>query len=161
GTKLRFLREYLSPRRFKASSQDESVASFVARHFDDEVVDRLAEPLLAGGYGGGGLEMEGRARRSLMGKMGKEGWKVTRAVLAAKHGRSSTGSLPLFTSLRGGMQALAEALVSKLPANSLRTSSPVQQIRYADRWHITTNEMEEPFDHLILAVPAYVAAALL
>jgi len=161
GTKLRFLHEYLSPRKFKASSQDESVASFVARHFDDEVVDRLAEPLLAGVYGGEASNMSVRAVLPMMVKMEEQHGSLIRAVLAAKHGRSSTESLPLFTSLRGGMQALAEALVSKLPANSLRTSSPVQRISYADEWHIMTNGTEEPFDHLILAVPAYVAAALL
>jgi len=161
GTKLRFLQEYLSPRKFKTTSQDESVKSFVARHFGNEVVDRLAEPLLAGVYGGDASNMSVRSVLPMMVKMEEQHGSLIRAVLEAKRQRSESEQLPLFTSLRRGMQALAGALVSKLPANSLRTSSPVQRIRYADKWRITTNGREEPFDHLILALPAYVAAGLL
>jgi oxygen-dependent protoporphyrinogen oxidase len=161
GTKLRFLNEYLNLGKFRTSLDDESVQSFVARHFGDEVVDRLAEPLLAGIYGGDASDMSVRAVLPMMVKMEEEHGSLIRAVLAARRTRSGAEPLPLFTSLRGGMHALVEALGSKLPPNSVRTNSPVQRVRHAEGWRITANEREERFDSLILALPAYVASALL
>src|SRR5204863_3139937 len=59
GGKLRAARELLlSPRE---SSADESVASFVARHFGREMVERMAGPLLAGVYGGSAEKLSVRA----------------------------------------------------------------------------------------------------
>src|SRR3954468_14400684 len=45
GTKLRMLREYLSPPEPLANGKDESVADFVRRHFGDEIVVKLAAPM--------------------------------------------------------------------------------------------------------------------
>src|ERR1700685_1285410 len=50
-TKLRIAQEWLHPPR--AAEADESVASLIERHYGAEMVDRLADPLLAGVYGGG------------------------------------------------------------------------------------------------------------
>src|SRR5256712_2156107 len=49
-TKFRIAREWFhSP---ASSDQDESVARFVERHYGSELVERLADPLLSGVYGG-------------------------------------------------------------------------------------------------------------
>ena len=161
GTKLQFFNEFLRPRKFKTNSPDESVESFVARHFGHEVVDRLAEPLLAGIYGGDASDMSAQAVLSGMVKLEEEHGSLIRAALATGRKKSGAELLPLFTSLRNGMHALVEALTSKLPPNALRTNSPVQRVRHAKSWHIEVNEREEQFDSLVLAVPAYAAAALL
>ena len=61
GTKLRMIREWrFSPRQ---SNGDESVASLVERHYGAEMVDRLADPLLSGVYGGERRATQ-RARRA-------------------------------------------------------------------------------------------------
>src|SRR4051794_14657526 len=49
-TKLRMAWEWFHRRR--SNEDDESVASFVARHYGSEVVEYLADPLLTGVYGG-------------------------------------------------------------------------------------------------------------
>src|ERR1039457_3309417 len=49
-TKLRMTQELFHPPR--AVDHDESVAAFVERHYGSEMVDRLADPLLSGVYGG-------------------------------------------------------------------------------------------------------------
>lgn len=161
GTKLRFLNEYLNPGKFKINSADESVESFVERHFGHEVVDRLAEPLLAGVYGGDASNMSSRAVLPMMVRMEEEHGSLIRAALAARRAPSKVAPVPLFTSLRGGMAQMVRALVSKLPPNCIRTSSPVLRVRHQDGWLITVNQHEERFDAVILAVPAYVAAGLL
>src|SRR5262249_39430510 len=52
STKIRMLREMKRRSIVPSQPEDESVAAFVRRHFGQEVVDRVAEPLLAGVYGG-------------------------------------------------------------------------------------------------------------
>ena len=47
-----------SPRKAEA---DETVASFVERHYGPEMVDRLADPLLSGVYGGEASQLSVRA----------------------------------------------------------------------------------------------------
>ena len=50
STKLRMAQELLHPPR--AADGDESVAALIERHYGSEMVDRLADPLLSGVYGG-------------------------------------------------------------------------------------------------------------
>ena len=50
GAKVRMAREVLC--RPRASAEDESIASFVGRHFGREAVEYIAEPLLAGIHAG-------------------------------------------------------------------------------------------------------------
>ncbi len=162
-TKLRFAREWLNPPRHKGKAQDESVEEFVTRHFGPELVDRLAEPLLGGVYGGDAAAMSVRAVLPGMVKMEEEHGSLIRAVLAAKR-RPLRGAqkLSLFTSLRPGMETLAHALAAKLPARSVRMGSPVQRISLgSDGWSIWVHGERERFDQIILALPAYAAAALL
>src|SRR6266404_2321302 len=61
STKLRMMREYLAPPEPLPEGRDESVASFVERHFGEEVVSKLAAPLLAGVYGGDADKLSARA----------------------------------------------------------------------------------------------------
>lgn len=58
ATKIRMALELLHPPR--PSGQDESVAALVERHFGQEVVDRLADPLLSGIYGGDAAQLSAR-----------------------------------------------------------------------------------------------------
>ena len=59
ATKFRMVREWrCSPR---PSNSDESVASLVERHYGREMVERLADPLLSGVYGGAAAELSVRA----------------------------------------------------------------------------------------------------
>src|SRR3974390_2578492 len=59
STKLRMARELLHPPR--PMQDDETVAELVERHFGVEVVDRLADPLLSGVYGGDANKPSARA----------------------------------------------------------------------------------------------------
>ena len=58
-TKLRIMRErFFPPQR---TQTDESVADFVERHYGSEMVERLADPLLSGVYGGRAKDLSIRA----------------------------------------------------------------------------------------------------
>ena len=163
NTKLRMAKELLhSPR---AADTDESVASLVERHYGSEMVDRLVDPLLSGVYGGEAANLSVRAVLPRFAEMDRNHGSLGRAMLAAKKKmprRASNPAPPLFTSLKNGMQQLAETLVPRLDPSSLLTSAPVHSIQpEAGGWTVSTKSESARFDAVILAVPTHAAAQLL
>jgi oxygen-dependent protoporphyrinogen oxidase len=164
-TKLRMATELFSSARKEAG--DESVGDFVRRHFGQEMVDRVAEPLLAGVYGGNAEHLSIRAVLPRFAEMEREHGSLVRATLKAKaqfRSKAPAGakSQPLFTSLKNGMQQMVEALVASLPQASIRLGQQNLSLRPAnDDWQIESAGINEKFQAVLLAVPAPSAAALL
>ncbi len=162
-TKLRMTRELFHPPR--AVDHDESVAAFVERHYGSEMVDRLADPLLSGVYGGEAASLSVRAVLPRFAEMERKHGSLGRAMLAARK-KMSAGprkpAPPLFTSLKNGMQHLAETVVSRLTPSSLLTKAPVQAIqREAGSWVVSAGLQSDQFDGVIVALPAPAAADVL
>jgi oxygen-dependent protoporphyrinogen oxidase len=74
----------------------------------------------------------------------------------------------LFVAPRDGMMSLVNALAGRLPAGAIRLNTPVQSIArtFDNGWilHFTPGKVQggnQPFDAVILATPAHVAAKLL
>src|SRR5437660_2248283 len=129
-TKLRMAQELLHPPR--AVDRDESVAEFVERHYGSEMVDRLADPLLSGVYGGEAANLSVRAVLPRFAEMERTHGSLGKAMLAARRKMSSGArkpAPPLFTSLKNGMQSLAETIVSRLRPDALLTSTPVLAVQ--------------------------------
>lgn len=166
-TKLRMTRELFHPPR--AVDHDESVAAFVERHYGSEMVDRLADPLLSGVYGGEAATLSVRAVLPRFAEMERTHGSLGRAMLAArKNARKKAPAGPpkpaptLFTSLKDGMQYLAETAISRLTPSSLLTSAPVLSIQpKAGGWLVSAGLQSDPFDAVILALPAPAAARVL
>jgi len=161
--KIRMAREWFHPPR-KAEA-DETVASFVERHYGPEMVDRLADPLLSGVYGGEASQLSVRAVLPRFAEMEAKYGSLGRAMLAARKKMakaSNAPARPLFTSLKDGMQQLVDAVVARLPASVLQTSVPVQRVqRQNGGWVVSAGYASDEFDALIVATPAQVAAELL
>jgi oxygen-dependent protoporphyrinogen oxidase len=159
-TKLRMAWEFLEAP--SAAQEDESVASLIARHYGEEMVDRLADPLLSGIYGGCARDLSVRAVMPRFAEMEREHGSLSCAMLkASKSMPRSQAQRPLFTSLRDGMEQLPRAIISRLPSTSLRTNSPVQSIQIdGGGWRIVSGENTEHFDAVILALPSHAAASL-
>lgn len=160
-TKLRMARELFQ--RPRPASSDESIASFVERHYGAEMVDRLADPLLSGIYGGEAANLSLQAVLPRFAEMERTHGSLGLAMLAAKKkSPARTAAPPLFTSLKNGMHQLVETLVPQLHQPSVLTSTPVQSVQLnAGRWQITAASHTDQFDAIILAVPAPVAANIL
>ena len=172
GTKMRMARELLHPP--SPAEGDESVAALVERHYGAEVVDRLAGPLLSGIYGGAADELSAQAVLPRLVEMERKYGSLTRGVLAARKQMKARGKSPasggrsggpppaIFTSLRGGMQQMVDALAARLNASSIRLSTPVTRLdRAGDAWLVETASGGASFDAVILASPAWAAGALL
>jgi len=162
-TKLRMAQELFHPPG--AVGHDESVAAFVERHYGAEMVDRLADPLLSGVYGGEAAELSVRAVLPRFAEMERTHGSLGRAMLAARK-KTSAGprkpAPPLFTSLKNGMQHMAETVVSRLTGSSLLTNAAVQTIQpEAGGWVVSAGLQSDHFDGVIVALPAPAAAQVL
>lgn len=161
GTKLRMAREFFA--RPHTANGDESAAAFVERHFGPEVVDRLADPLLAGVYGGSAERLSVRAVLPRFLDMEAKCGSLSRAMLAAMKKRSSNGARPIFTSMKDGMQQLVDAVIAQLDPSTLRTSTRIKALgREGGEWVVLRQDStEHRFDRVIVATPGYIAAELL
>jgi protoporphyrinogen/coproporphyrinogen III oxidase len=163
-TKLRMAQEFLHPPR--ALDRDESVAAFVERHYGNEMVDRLADPLLSGIYGGEAANLSVRAVLPRFAEMERTHGSLGKAMLAARRNMSSGNSSrpALFTSLKNGMQSLAETLVSELAPGALLTGAKVQAIQPQPEpggWTVSAGLKSDHFDGVIVALPGPAAANVL
>src|SRR5207302_10932489 len=110
-TKLRFLREWFY--RPTPDIPESTAAEFVERHYGREMVERVADPLLSGVYGGSADELSVNSVLPRFVTMEASHGSLGKGMLAARK-RHASGA-PLFTSLRNGMQQLVDALVARLP----------------------------------------------
>jgi oxygen-dependent protoporphyrinogen oxidase len=161
GTKLRMAREWF----YKPQSRpDESVAAMVERHYGAEVVDLLTDPLLAGVYGGDASHLGMRAVLPRFAEMEAKYGSLSKAMLAARRKMATASGVakPLFTSLKNGMQEMADVILARLLANSIRSGTKVEAVRpQADGWQIITGGKAERFDAVVLALSAQACSALL
>jgi oxygen-dependent protoporphyrinogen oxidase len=135
----------------------------VERHYGAEMVDRLADPLLSGVYGGEASQLSVRAVLPRFAEMEAKYGSLGRAMLAArsKMARSGNGSRPLFTSLKDGMQQMVDALMSRLTTSFLRRNVPVEAVQRRDRgWLVSAGHASDQFEAVIVATPAPTGAAL-
>ena len=119
--------------------------------------------MLSGVYGGEAAQLSVRAVLPRFAEMEAKYGSLSRGMLAArknaKHGETAP---PIFTSLKNGMQQLADAVVAKIPPESLHASSPVQAVQRQDRgWVVSAGYASDHFDAVIMATPAPMAALLL
>jgi oxygen-dependent protoporphyrinogen oxidase len=166
-TKLRMAAEWFHPPH--KASEDETVAEMVKRHYGSEMVELLADPLLSGVYGGEASGLSVRAVLPRFADMESKHGSLGRAMLESrKQARKKMGAAanvparPLFTSLKDGMQQMVDALVARLDASSLKTSSLVQSvIRQDNGWIVCAGYQTDQFDAVIIATPAHAAADVL
>jgi len=168
-TKARMALELL--RRPHANGHDRSVAELVGQHFGQEAVDRLADPLLSGIYGGDATQLSAQTVLPRMVEMEAQYGSLTRGMLAAHQrmrsaarnsSKSPSSKAAIFTALRGGMRQMVDALVALLDPASLRLATPVRSIRRTiDDWSVVTDQGRESYDAILMAAPAWAAARLL
>ncbi len=161
-TKLRMVGELFTSASHH--DQDESVGDFVRRHFGQEMMERVAEPLLAGVYGGNADEMSLRAVLPRFAEMERNSGSLVRATLKSRASRRNTGSLaqPLFTSLKAGMQQMVDAATASLPPERIRLRACVSTVQPCnDDWQVMTGDQTGRFQAVLLALPSVIAAGLL
>lgn len=168
GAKMRALMEPFIGRPDDAG--EETIQQFLARRLGPEMAERLAAPLLSGVYAGDAtrlsmnaafpqlVELE-KAHGSLF--SGMNGGKSVFRVLFEK----SAPQVSPFMSLRGGLSDLVNALVARLPEESIRLSTRVRAVSAprsrADSVEVQLDGETIRAAHVIVAGPPWSARPLL
>lgn len=162
GAKAQIAKEVEMQPRCVNQEKDESVASFVQRHFGQEFVEKLAEPMLAGVFGGECSRLSAPAVLPRFVEMERTHGSLLRCLQILKVPPQIEARWPIFTTLKNGMQQLPEAITARLNANWVCTGCTVESARFnLDHWQLMCNGRLHDFDAVILAVPAQAAANIL
>ncbi|HYO83982.1 MAG TPA: protoporphyrinogen oxidase, partial [Bryobacteraceae bacterium] len=134
-------------RRPAGEKRDRSVSEFVIDHYGPEVLEYIAEPMLAGVYGGDPAEMSIGAVMPMFLDWEARYGSLTRAARAEVKGRKG----PLFTTLRPGLQTLVDTLVAQLRPMVIRGT--VKRIEKG--WRVRIDDDWMTAEHVVIACRAH------
>ncbi len=159
--KIRALKDLALPRASHIG--DESLGSFVRRRLGEEVLERIAEPLVAGIHGADPETMSLRASFPRFLEMEAEYRSLILAARRLGARRASNEGRSHFSSFRLGMGQLVTALASALDRVEVRTGADVALFDKADEGYALslTDGTRITTTAVVLAVPAPVATRLL
>jgi protoporphyrinogen/coproporphyrinogen III oxidase len=142
--------------------RDRSVAEFVEEHYGREVVDYLAEPLLAGIYGGDPAQLSITSVLPRFVEIERKYGSLTRGVLAERRAAAADAeSAPLFRTLRGGMGRLIEALTSAIAGKVTVIHAGVDAVERDDAgFRLRVSDGWIRADRVVLASEAHQAARI-
>lgn len=159
--KLRMAAELL--RRPRDVVHDRSVAEFVLDHYGPEVNEYLAQPMLAGVYGGSPESLSVNAVLPRFLELERRYGSLSRGMLATmarapKSKRNKGGGL--FLTLKGGMQRLTDALADRVRDRIQVIHAEAAAVRRVEgRLRVAMSDGESlAADQVVLAVPAWRAA---
>lgn len=161
ASKQRFEAELLFTPRTREI--DIPLRDFVSDHFGSDVFDTLAEPLLAGVYGGNGSLLSARSVLPKFIQFEQSTGSLIRAVQAERQ-KPRTNEVSVFRSFAGGMQTVIDALRAAIHPfceilhGKIRTADPVTPGTW--RLHFDDGRRLEG-RQLVLACPAHTQAAIL
>lgn len=161
--KLRMLMEpFISP---PPPMEDEALASFVERRLGREVLERVAQPMIAGIYTADPKELSLRATFPAFLEMEQKHGSILRGLRhrpKAKDWGTSGPRYSLFVSFRHGMSTLTKALEERVKP-LLRLDTRVESIRHKGpfRWEVTANGATEEVDFVCLTLPAPASGRLI
>ena len=151
NTKVRMgLEVFRSPKALP----DRSVSEFVADHFGMEAVDYLAEPLLAGVYGGSPDRL---SAASVLPKFVEYEQRFGSVVVGTLRNKTNGSKTSVFKTLRHGMGTLVDALVATVRVIPERVESLMPM---ESGWSAFAGGALHQFDQVVLACGANHAARL-
>jgi oxygen-dependent protoporphyrinogen oxidase len=161
--KLRMGMEVFVPRA--RGDQDESLAGFVRRRLGNELLNKIAGPLMGGIHAADPERLSLKSTFPMFLDMEKKHGSLLRGMMRRGRPRAEHGAKrpPMFMSLRGGLQQLSDALVANMPETNLRVGSRALSVsRYADRYKIDLSDGSSLLaDDVVFATPSFVTADLL
>jgi oxygen-dependent protoporphyrinogen oxidase len=142
------------------SPVDESVAAFVRRRFNQEVLDYVVNPFVAGTFAGDPEQLSVRHALPQLQALERAHGSVMKAYLKTSRAQRDPDKRPGapagLISFRNGLQELTDALARELKAE-VRLRAPVTQIRSGPQgWTVgAAFQTPELYDAVILAAPAH------
>jgi len=167
-------------RKSHPPATEESLADFIRRKFGPEVLDYLVDPFASAVFLSDPEEMGMESALPTLAGWERETGSVIRGGIKSRNANGKptaapdhtapnarvTDSLPPLGSFKSGLTALTDKLAAKLGV-AVHLASPVESLRRIDEdaesvWRVRLRSGHEiSADSVVLAVPAYGAAALL
>jgi oxygen-dependent protoporphyrinogen oxidase len=143
------------------SPMEESVATFVRRRFNQEVLDYVANPFVAGIFAGDPEQLSARHALPRLHDLEHTHGSVVKALgqmMRAGGEKAGPPGAPSLMSFAGGLQEIPDALTREL-RSEVRFKAPVIQLRRAPRgWTVNAAyQASELYDGVIYAAPAHCA----
>jgi oxygen-dependent protoporphyrinogen oxidase len=186
-SKYRLLTEVL--RRSRAPRDEESLAEFVRRKFDGDILDYLVDPFVAAIFAGDSEKIGIESAFPFLARWEREHGSLLRGALRSRNGNSAsasrdkqprqatrarqkslvvTESLPSLGSFRAGLGVLPKTLARRL-GDSIRLRATVQSVESVETredpdstWRLRLGDGEVLSGAaLVMSTPAYEAARLL
>jgi protoporphyrinogen/coproporphyrinogen III oxidase len=150
----------IKPENAQRRVEDRSVAEFVRQHYGQEAVDYLAEPLLAGVYGGDIDQLSAVSTLPALVELEAEFGGLSYGVRQRLAGKTSGQSV--FFTLRHGMQSLIDQLWQHVESHCHFLSGAATLLRKSgDLWQVCGDFGTRQASHLILACGARSAGRLI
>jgi oxygen-dependent protoporphyrinogen oxidase len=143
------------------SPMEESVATFVRRRFNQEVLDYVANPFVAGIFAGDPEQLSARHALPWLHDLEHTHGSVVKALgRMMQTGRGEQGSAPEagLISFAGGLREIPDAFAREL-RSEIRFKAPVTQLRHGPKgWTVSAAyQASELYDGVIYAAPAHCA----
>lgn len=160
--KLRMGMEMFVPRR--PGDQDETLGGFVRRRLGAEALNKIAGPLMGGIHAADPERLSLKSTFPMFLEMEKKHGSLLRGMMKKPRRTPAPGSKasPMFMSLRGGLQQLADSLVAELPEKKLRVGCCVLTVSSYDRRYkvVLSDGSSLLADDVVFATPSYVTGDL-
>jgi len=141
------------------SPLEESIAAFVRRRFNQEVLDYIVNPFIAGMFAGDPEQLSLRHATPKLHALERGHGSVMKAIVqtmrASREGLHGPGGAGV-VSFRNGLQELPDALVREV-GSEVRLRAPVTQVRKGSSgWTVgAAFQSPELFDAVVYAAPAH------
>lgn len=165
GARLKVLLELLTRPRVRTT--DVPLASFVASHFGQEIVDYGLNPFVSGVYAGDPEKLSTRYSFPNLWQLERTHGSLLRgfrAQAAARRARGDASGVAPIISFKHGLQTLPRALAAALPPGSVQIDATVTSLIPGRPWKLIWTRAEQvqtaEFDAVVLALPAPALAQL-
>ncbi|MCL5677446.1 MAG: protoporphyrinogen oxidase [Firmicutes bacterium] len=149
--------------RPRQGAGDQSMGSFVRRHFGTEVLDRVAAPMLGGIYAGDPYEMSLEATFPMFLSMERKYGSLLLGARKSAPPKGPTGSA--FITVATGLRSIIDALIKAMPDVHYRMGREVTALSCGasgQGFTVTLNDGTRlDADTVVLATPGFVSARLL
>jgi len=138
---------------------EESLADFVNRRFGREVLEKIAEPLVAGVHAGDPQKMSLKATFPRFVEIERNCGSLLRWAMKRKSGKWSSP----FVTLKNGLGSLIDKLVDVMKGRVvfLKEKAVEGLKKINSKWEVLYNGGSEVFDKVVLATPSFVSAYIM
>ena len=160
--KMRMGMEMFIPRR--SDGEDESLAGFVRRRLGSELLNKIAGPLMGGIHAADPEKLSLKSTFPMFQEIEKKHGSLFYGMLKKPKDKPVPGAKkpPMFMSLRGGLQQLADAMIAELPKDRLRLGCCViGVVPQGNQYRVSLSDGGTVLaDDVVFATPSYVTADL-